>query len=226
MDWHGTLETTFLVAFWAGLAFTLASAMLSGAFHHEFGAGSAFGGGHATDLGGPDVETGIHDAGHAHVGWAASDFPGASPLSPTVIASALTGFGAIGYMSLQHWQFGVGASVALGLVGSLILGGATFAAMVWLFSSTQASSHMIAAGLVGTKAPVFTAIGSGSAGAITIESQGTRMTVPARAVDASEVPVGAEVEIERIDGGVYIVAETRESWVARSKTAPKGEQWS
>jgi len=226
MDWHGILETAFLVAFWAGLAFTVGAALLSGAFHSEFGSGSSFEGGHAADLGGADVESGQFESGQPHVGWSDQNFPGASPLSPTVLAAALTGFGALGYMSLAHWELGSGSSFALGLAGSLLLGGVTFVGLDLLFKKTQSSSHVSAASLTGTKARVTATIESGHAGAITVEAMGTRMTAPARAEDAASIPEGAEVEIRRADGPVYVVAETRESWVARSRATPDHEKWS
>lgn len=225
MDWREILETSFLVAFWAGFAFTIGSALLSGAFHQEFGAGSAFEGGHATELGGADIEAGSHDAGHAHVGWTDSNFPGASPLSPTVLAAAVTGFGAVGYLALHHWEFGNLGSVSLGLLGSLILGGATFLVMHLMFTRLQSTSHVTSFNLIGSKVLVSTVIEPGQAGAIAIEAQGSRMPVPARADDPSRIPVGAEVEIVRVDGGVYVVKETRESWLARSKSQSSNEQW-
>jgi hypothetical protein len=229
MDWHTILEWTFLIAFWAGLAFTLGSALLSGAFHHEFGAGSSFEGGHAADLGGVEVgDSGSHAAaGHATVGWSDSNLPGASPWSPTVLAAAVAGFGGAGYLALVHWDTGNAGAVLLAIAGSVVMGGITFAGLWALFSKTQASSHVTASRLVGTKAPVQVTIESGRAGAIGIEAQGSRMQVPARAADASAIPVGAEVEIQKVEGGVYVVAETRESWVARSKgTRDHEKRWS
>jgi membrane protein implicated in regulation of membrane protease activity len=225
MDWHAILEWVFLAAFWVGLALTLVMAMLSGAFHTEFGSGSAFEGGHAVDLGGTDIETGQFHSGQAHVGWTDSQFPGASPLSPTVLCSALTGLGGVGYIALQHWELGVGGSLALGLFASLVLGAMTFFLMDWLFRSTQASSHVTTLELIGTKATIQAPIESGHAGSIVFEAHGSRLTAPARAVDASAIPAGAEVEIRRVDGGVYVVEETRESWLARSKAAGGKERW-
>lgn len=220
MDWHGILESVFLVAFWVGLLLTLVMAVMSGAFHHDFGQGSAFEGGHAADLGGTDVETGQFDSGHPNVGWTDSQFPGASPLSPTVLCSALTGLGGFGYLALGRWDLGIGGSLVIGLLASLVLGALTFFLMHWLFSSTQASSHVSALELIGTKAIVQAPIESNQAGSIVLEAHGTRMSVPARTMDAARVPIGAEVEIKRCDGGVYLVEETRESWLARGRARP------
>jgi hypothetical protein len=226
MDWHGILQTAFLVAFWVGLLLTLASAVLSGAFQHEFGSGSAFEGGHAGDLGGTDVETGQFHSGEATVGWTDAQFPGASPLSPTVICSALTGIGGIGYLALKEWEFGVGGAVALALFSGLALGAAVFVALAWMFKNLQATSHVTATAQVGRKAMVTTTIQSGHAGAISFEAAGSRLTAPARAVDAAEVPEGAEVEIRRLDGPIYVVEETKESWTRRGRAKPGTERWS
>src|SRR5262245_31145010 len=129
MDWHRFLETTFLVMFGVGLTLTVVMAVMSGVFHHEIGSGSSFESGVAHDLGGPHI-----DAAHAHdlgpgkpeVGWAEGEIPGFSPWSPTVLCAALTGAGGIGWLSLSQWSFGVGGSIVSGLVGAVVLGGATF----------------------------------------------------------------------------------------------------
>lgn len=218
MDWREILETSFLVAFWAGFAFSIASAVLSGAFHHEFGQGSAFGGGHATELGGPDIETGHFDSGSPHVGWADAQFPGASPLSPTVISAAVTALGGMGYLAITKWDFGVGGSVAIGIVASLVIGGASFFLLDLMFRKLQSTSHVSELSLVGTKALVQVPIESGQAGAIVLVAKGQRITFPAHASDAARVPAGAEVEIVLAAGGVFVVKETRESWLARSKS--------
>jgi hypothetical protein len=220
MDWHAILETTFLVMFWIGLVLTIVMAAMSGAFHHELGSGSSFESGVAHDLGGPHVESaadaGVHASG-AEVGWSHSELPGFSPLSPTVICAALTGAGGIGWLSLSQWSFGVGSAVVFGLFGGIGLGGATFATLAWVFRHVQASSHVDTADLIGRHAAVDTAIAPGTSGAIVIEASGGRMVVPARSVDAANIPVGAQVEIIRVDGSGYHVKETRESWLARSK---------
>jgi membrane protein implicated in regulation of membrane protease activity len=217
MDWHGILETTFLICFWVGLVLTVVMAVLSGAFHTEFGAGSSFEGGHVGDLGGTDVEVGTFDSAHPHVGWTDSAFPGASPLSPTVLCTAVTGLGGIGYLALVRWDLGPGGALATGLLASLALGAASFFALDFMLRRLQSTSHVSEQALVGTLARVLSPIESQQAGGIVLEAKGTRMTMPARAADASRIPIGAVVEIKRVDGGVYVVEETRESWLARSR---------
>jgi NfeD-like partner-binding protein len=222
MDAHAVLETVFLVMFWLGLVLTIVMGVLSGAFQHEIGAGSSFEGGVAHDLGGPDIEAshGLHP-GHAEVGWSQGEIPGFSPWSPTVICAALTGAGGIGYLALAKWQWSWGGALVAGVGGGLVLGGVTFGMLAVLFKRMQSTSHVASMDLVGRRANVDTAIETGAAGAIMFEAAGGRMVVPARSVDAATIPRGAEVEIVRVDGNVYQVKETRESWLARSKGAPR-----
>ena len=219
MDWNSILTTAFGVMFLVGLVLTVVMAVMSGAFHSEIGSGSSFEGGVAHDLGGPHIESGISHAGHADVGWTHGEMPGISPWSPTVICSALTGAGGLGWLSLKTWSLGVGMSVVLAVVGALVLGGLTFGVLVWMFRGLQSTSLVAAGSMIGSKAKVDTAIEPGNAGAITFEAAGSRMVVPARGVDAAAIPTGAEVEIVSVDGSVYQVKETRESWLARSRGA-------
>jgi membrane protein implicated in regulation of membrane protease activity len=219
MDWHPILETTFGVMFLVGLVLTVVMAVMSGAFHSEIGAGSSFEGGVAHDLGGADIGSGVSHADHPEVGWSHGELPGISPWSPTVICAALTGAGGLGWLALKTWSLGVGASLVVALVGALVLGGLTFAVLVWMFRYMQSTSLVTASSMVGCKALVDTAIEAQSAGAIAFEAAGSRMVAPARGVDAAAIPAGAEVEIVSVDGTVYQVKETRESWLARSKGA-------
>ena len=219
MDWHSILETTFGVMFLVGLALTVVMAVTSGAFHSEIGAGSSFEGGVAHDLGGADIESGLSHAGHPEVGWTHGELPGISPWSPTVLCAALTGAGGLGWLGLKTWSLGVGTSIVLAVVGALAVGGVSFAGLVWMFRYLQSTSLVAAASMIGQKAHVDTAIDTGTAGAIAFEAAGSRMVVPARGVDAAAIPAGAEVEIVSVDGTVYQVKETRESWLARSKGA-------
>jgi len=221
MDWHSILETTFIVMFWVGLVLTVVMSIMSGAFHHEIGAGSSFEGGVAHDLGGPNI-----DAAHAHalgpgrpeVGWSEGEIPGFSPWSPTVICAALTGAGGIGWLSLSQWNAGVGGSIVFGLLGGLGLGGLTFFTLAWIFKHVQSTSHVAVADMIGRRASVDTQIDAGLSGSIAFEASGSRMVVPARSVEAAAIPRGAEVEIVRVDAAGYHVKETRESWLARSKS--------
>jgi len=222
MDWHSFLETTFLVMFWVGLVVTVLTGVLSGALHHEIGSGSSFETGVAHDLGGPSIEA-AHGLvpGHPEVGWSHGEIPGFSPLSPTVICAVLTGAGGIGWLALTQWNLDAPAAFIASLVGGLALGGLTFLMIAWFFKHFQSTSHVATADMIGRTARIDTQIDAGAAGAIAFEASGGRMVVPARSVDAASIPRGAEVEIVRVDAGVYLVKETRESWLARSKTGAR-----
>jgi membrane protein implicated in regulation of membrane protease activity len=219
MDWYEILRIAFQVMFFVGLILTAVMAVMSGAFHSEIGSGSSFEGGVAHELGGPHIEAGASHAAHADVGWSHGEMPGFSPWSPTVLCATLTGSGGLGYLGLTSWNMGPGGSVLLGVVGGVGLGGVTFVTLAWLFRRLQASSHVDTAELIGRHARVSTAIEPDSAGAVSFEAAGSRMVVPARSIDAAPIPMGADVEIVRVDGAVYQVKETRESWLARSKGA-------
>jgi hypothetical protein len=218
MDLHAILETVFLGMFWIGLVLTILMGALSGAFHHEVGAGSSFDTGVAHDLGGPHVEAGagFHPA-HPEVGWAHGEIPGFSPWSPTVICAALTGAGGVGYIALAVWRWSVAASSLTAIAAGLAIGGTTFGVLAFVFKRVQGTSHVAVADMVGQRARVDTTIESGVAGSIAFEAGGGRMVVPAKSVDSSAIPRNAEVEIVLVEAGVYHVKETRESWLARSK---------
>lgn len=215
------LGTVFGVMFLVGLVLTVVMAVMSGAFHSEIGSGSSFEGGVAHDLGGPHIESGMSHAGHADVGWTHGEMPGISPWSPTVICAALTGAGGVGWLALKTWSLGVGTSLVLSVAGGLTLGVVSFGMLAWMFRHLQSTSVVSASTMIGNKARVDTAIDPGRAGAIAFEASGSRMVVPARCVDAAAIPAGAEVEIVSVDGSVYQVKETRESWLARSKGAAR-----
>jgi hypothetical protein len=73
------------------------------------------------------------------------------------------------------------------------------------------------AGLEGTEADVNIAIPSGSMGEIAYVSKGQRCTMAARCADGATVPQGARVVIKSVSPTVFVVEETRESWLARSR---------
>ncbi len=88
----------YLICLGVGLVFTLLTAF----FGHLLG-----GGGHDAHVGG--------SGGHAEAGGDASDMPGVSIFSPTVITTFITAFGGFGiifhqipatrkYSSVRHWR--------------------------------------------------------------------------------------------------------------------------
>jgi hypothetical protein len=226
MDWHGTFETAFLVMFLVGLLLTLVSAVFSGVFESEIGSGSALGGGVATDMGTGDIHTGELAPGDATVGWGDVDMLGLSPLNPSVICAFLAGTGGIGYLALKSWGLNVPSALGLGLVGGLVVGGGVFFGLAALLQKVQGSSHVHEDSLLGQKGVVSTVIEPGRVGAVNVEAGGSRMSLPARCADASRVPERAEVVFKAREGAVYVVEETHESWLARSRQSAGEQRWS
>jgi len=217
------LESIFLGLFLVGLLFAVFSAIFSGAFHHEFGAGSSFeGGAHPGDMGG-EVGPGPME-GQAEVGWSQHGLSTFSPLSPTVIASFVTAGGGAGYLALHSFGWSEWEASALASAAGVVVATAVFLIVAAIFKATQGSSEMVVSALVGTTAEVVTAIPSGGAGEIAYVQRGQRAASPARAADAAAIPRGSKVVIRSVSPMVFVVEETRESWLAREKSAPQGHR--
>jgi len=209
------LESIFLGMFLLGFLFTVISAVMSGAFEHAFGEGSAFEGGHPEVMGG-DVGPTVHE-GAAEVGWAQHNLATFSPLSPTTVSAFVTAAGGMGYVSLVWWEWGPWGSGALALGSGLVFAALVFLLFAAVFRSTQGTSMVETRSLVGTQAEVSLAIPSGGPGEVTYVQKGQRSTMQARCADAAAVPRGAIVVIKSVSPTVFVVEETRESWLARSK---------
>ena len=85
------------------------------------------------------------------------------------------------------------------------------------------SSIVRQSSLVGLAADVIVSIPSGGAGEVAYVSAGQRHVMAARCADAATVPQGAHVVIKSVSPTVFVVEETRESWLARSKAKPAGQ---
>jgi hypothetical protein len=161
---------------------------------HDFDMGHDFDHSVAEAGGDGHVEVGVTDA-----------FPGLSPWSPTVIASFITTFGGVGYLTLNLAKVGVPGSLVVAAVAGLFIGLAVFFGMNKLFSALQSSSEVRVAALIGTKAEVISPIPEGGVGEIAYVAEGTRLSAPARSVDGKPVPRAALVKIVRIAGPDYYV---------------------
>jgi membrane protein implicated in regulation of membrane protease activity len=213
------MENAFLVCFFVGLFFTIASAFLSAVFggHGDHGgdvaAGDADAGGLDVGHEGPEVDMG-HDfdhsvaeaggGGHAEVGIGDS-FPGLTPWSPTVICSFLTTFGGVGYLALSREFLGIPGSILAGTAAGFLLAAGVLWSMNRLFAALQSSSEVRVADLLGTEGEVITPIPEKGTGEVSYESRGTRLTAPARSVSGKAVPRAARVKIARIVGTTYYV---------------------
>lgn len=171
-----------------GLLFTLISAV----------AGHFFGGhdGHV------DVGTG----GHAEAGFDHSGMPGISFFSPTVLATFVTAFGALGIIFTRIQATSSGwVSAPLSIVGGLCIAWAAFWLFNTMFSKTQSSSESRVATLVGQVASIVTPIPENGVGEIAYVQSSTRYTAPARSEKGVAVPAGATVKITRVVGTQFYV---------------------
>ena len=168
-----------------GLMFTLISAFLG----HLFG-------GHDT------VGTG----GHADAGLQSDGVPGLTFLSPTVLASFVTAFGALG---LVLSSFETTRSVWISAPASFI-GGLDSALLVlwlfnWMFRKTQSSSEGKVAELVGQTAAIVSPIPENGVGEISYVQSGSRYSAPARDEKGRAIANGQTVKITRIVGTQFYV---------------------
>jgi hypothetical protein len=219
------LESVFLGMFLLGFLFTLISAVMSGAFGHAFGEGSAFDaahGAHPGAMGGDATHVGAgHDhGGHAEVGWADHPLSTFSPLSPTTISAFITAAGGMGYVAIAWWEWGPWASGALALGSGIVFSVIVFALFTFIFGATQGTSLVHQSGLVGVEGEVNVAIPSGGAGEVAYVKAGQRCVRSARCADAAAVPQGAKVVIKAVSTNEFVVEETRESWLARTRGRP------
>jgi hypothetical protein len=135
---------------------------------------------------------------------AGTDLP-VSPLSPTVIATFLTGFGGGGMLANSYFQLSVGRGVLVALLTGFLLSCGTFAVLTLLFRSTQAGSEYSLSDLTGRVVQVITPIPENGTGEVALVVKGTRVIGPARSEDGKAVTRNAPVEIVRVVGNMYFV---------------------
>jgi membrane protein implicated in regulation of membrane protease activity len=172
-----------------GLIFTLLSAVVG----HLFG-------GHGDSHVGMEGQA---DGGVGHDG-----VPGISFLSPTVLASFVTAFGALGLIfckidaTSSPWL-----NAPLSFFGAL----AVALAVLWLFNmifkKTEGSSESRVAMLIGLTAAIVTPIPENGVGEISYTQAGSRYTAPARNEKAGSIAGGKTVKITRIVGTQFYVEQ-------------------
>lgn len=177
----------YTVCFGVGVVFTLLSAI----FGHIFGGDH----GHVDGSG-----------GHAEAGADASDAPGVSAFSPTIIACFVTAFGGFGIIFRQFeatktpW-----ISAPLAMAGGLAVASFALWLLRQLFSRTQSSSESKVASLAGLTATIITPIPENGVGEICYVQAGTRYTAPARSGNGAPVANGKAVRITRVTGNQFYV---------------------
>jgi membrane protein implicated in regulation of membrane protease activity len=171
-----------------GLVFTLISAVAG----HFFG--------------GHDGDASLGTGGHAEAGFDHSGMPGLSFFSPTVLATFVTAFGALGIIFSRIEATSSGwVSAPLSIVGGLCIAWIAFWLFNTMFNKTQSSSESHVASLAGQAASVITPIPENGVGEIAYVQSSTRYTAPARAEKSVAIPAGATVKITRIVGTQFYV---------------------
>lgn len=143
------------------------------------------------------------DVGDAHMD-VGTDLP-ITPLSPTIIATFLAGFGGGGLLASSYFQLSLGRSVVAAILTGVLLSGGTFAVLTLLFKSTQAGAEYSLNDMVGKVVQVITPIPENGTGEIALVAKGTRIIGPARSVDGRAIPRNSAVTVERVVGNVYHV---------------------
>ena len=169
-----------------GLLFTLTSVMVG----HFFGSGDHVAG----------------SGGHVEAGADASDAPGISIFSPTIIAAFITAFGAFGLIFSQFHKTGNPAvSAPLSVLGGLLVAGVLLGFLRFVFGHTQSSSESRVAKLIGSEANIITPIPADGVGEIAYVVGDTRYTAPARSESGAALANGKTVKITRIVGSQFYV---------------------
>ena len=145
------------------------------------------------------------DAGDAHMD-VGTDLP-LSPLSPTIIATFLTGFGGGGMLANSYFQMSVGKGVIVAIITGVVLSGGTWCALFVLFRSTQAGAEFSLDEMVGRTVQVITTIPENGTGEVALEAKGSRINGPAKSVDGRAIARNSAVTIVRVVGNLYYVRE-------------------
>jgi hypothetical protein len=138
---------------------------------------------------------------HMDVG---TDLP-ISPLSPTVIATFLTGFGGGGLLANSYFQLSLGKGAVVALLTGFLLSAGTFGVLTLLFKNTQAGSEYTIDDMVGRVVQIITPIPENGTGEVAVIAKGTRIIGPARSIDDKAISRNTPVEIVRVVANVYYV---------------------
>jgi len=169
-----------------GLVFTIFSFFL----------GHFFGGGHES----------LDASGHAEAGLSHEGEPGLAFFSPTVLATFVTAFGAVGLiLSKIEATHSVWVSAPISLISGLAIAMLVLWFFNWMFSKTESSSESRVASLIGHTAAIVTPIPENGVGEISYVQSGSRYTAAARAEKGVMIGTGKTVKITRIVGTQFFV---------------------
>ena len=194
---QGSLETFFLVCFGVGFVLSLLS-FLAGSLHFHLPTKW-----HVPHFG--------HN-GHAHVGHGHGAMHGGgevdltqiTPFNFPSIMAFLSWFGAVGFLTLHHYRWGVSMSVVASLVGGVIGGWIVYRFLRKMLSyddSIDPEDYRME-GAIGT---LEIGIRAGGTGELVYVQGGSRKTCAARTEDGSVIEKGVEVAVVRFHEGVAYV---------------------
>jgi membrane protein implicated in regulation of membrane protease activity len=148
----------------------------------------------------------LGDAGDVHVDASGHlDAGHPSPLSPTLVATFITGFGGGGAVAHYLLEWGTVPGLLTATGSGVMLAAAAFAILESIFKQTQAGAEFHGRHVAGRDAEVITAIPAGGTGEIAFVVKGQRESAPARAIDGAPVPKGSLVVIEKVAGSTAFV---------------------
>lgn len=153
---------------------------------------------------------GGHDSvgtgGHADAGLQTDGVPGITFLSPTVLATFVTAFGAIG-MILSGFEptSKVWVSAPIAFIGGLLIAMAVLFLFNQMFRRTESSSEGRVGKLVGQAAAVISPIPENGVGEISYVQFGSRYNAPARSENGVAIGNGKTVKITRVVGSQFYV---------------------
>lgn len=158
--------------------------------------------GQVLDVGADDAGAGLDAGGHP-----AFHFPLFSPMALATLAAAVGGYGLIG----KHgFELSDGASLATALPAALVTAWAVTFVVYRIARSSQVTSEIRTADLVGAPAEVITPIPEGGLGEVAAIVDGQRFTGAAREVDGHAVGRGQQVRVVKLLGATLVVSAREE----------------
>jgi hypothetical protein len=162
------------------------------------------------------------DAVDAHMD-VGTDLP-LSPLSPTVIATFLTGFGGGGMLANSYFGLSLGRGVVVAILTGIFLSGGTFGILTLLFRNTQAGSEFSLDEMVGRTVEIITPIPENGIGEVAVIARGTRTNGPARSVDGKGIRRNTPVTVVRVVGSIFYVQAVGATSATQPKLAQKPDR--
>jgi membrane protein implicated in regulation of membrane protease activity len=191
------LTVTYVALCLIGCGYVLASVLMG------HGTDVAAGGGHVAD---PSVDYGAGGHGEAHasdVAHAEFHFPLFSPLA---LATLFASLGAWGLIAKHGFDVTDGQSLAIALPAALGTAYAVTYVTFKLIQSSQGTTAIRNADIVGARAEVITPIPAGGMGEVAALVGGQRFTAPAREAKGGAVARGTFVKVMQSVGSTLVVA--------------------